>query len=347
MNALRFPLFAGVAFLLFTPSVMAQSVAATEAGILVAHGGGVELFSRDGRTVSWRSEGVASPGAIVVSDTRVAILDPFQNEIRLLDLRTGRGSTLKTGETPMAAVFLRGDLYVLERDARAIERIGADGSRTSIVVGADPAFLRASNGNLYVYERNDGVLQEIHTSPFAIGRRLQVTPAASDFETDGKNGYLVEPRTGKVRMVSLTSMQPAGSVNVGAVPVDLAVTAHGTALSARTLAVADPAARKVWLIEGSQGVSEAMARGFLRGLIGLGLSGSRSSEFPTGVDRIVASGSRWFAYDSSSRTLYRFGRRKSSVAARDVGSLAFAVTPDSVFVWNDAVRRLQRLPADD
>ncbi len=346
MKALRFLLFAGSAALLRAPSLAAQSVATTEAGIVVAHHGVIELFSRDGRAVTWRSEGVASPGAIAVSDTRVAVLDPLQNEVRLLDLRTGRGSTLKTGETPMAALFLRGDLYVLERDARAVVRIRADGSRTSISVGADPAFLRAANGTLYVYERNEGALQEINTTPFALGRRLQLTPAGSDFEADGKNGYLVEPRTGKVRMVSLASMQPAGSVDVGAVPVDLAVTARGTALSARTLAVADPAARKVWLIEGSQGVSEAMARGFLRGLIGLGLAGSRSSEFPTGVDRIVASGSRWFAYDSSSRTLYRFGRRKSSIAARNVGPLAFTVTSDSVFVWDDAVRRLQRLPAD-
>ena len=342
----RFRIIASFAAALIAPSLFAQSIATTAAGIVVAHDRVIELFARNGRDVLWRSEGLGTPGAITSSDNRVAILDPLQNEVRLLDLTTGRGTTLKTGETPLAALFLGGDLYLLERDARAVERIRPDGIRTSVAVGADPSFLRASNGKLYVYERNDGVLQEITVNPFARGRRLQLTPAASDFEADGRSGYLVEPRTGKIRMVSLDSMQPAGSVDVGAVPIDVAVAARGTALSARTLAVADPAARKVWLIEGSQGVSEAFARGFLRGLIGLGLGGSRSSEFPTGVDRIVASGSQWLAYDSSSRTLYRFSRKKSSVAARNVAPQAFAVTPEGAFLWDDAVRRLQRLPSD-
>ena len=346
LRAKRLRLVAGLAACLLAPSSFAQSIASTARGIVVAHDRTIELYARNGRDLLWRSEGVGTPGAIAVSENRIAVLDPLQNEVRILDLADGRGSTLKTGETPLAGVFLGSDLYVLERDARAVERIRPDGSRTSVAVGADPSFLRASNGNLYVYERNEGLLQEITANPFARGRRLQVSAGASDFKTDGRNGYLVEPRSGKVRMVSLDSMQPAGSVDVGAVPVDIATAARGTALSARTLAVADPAARKVWLIEGSQSVSEAVARGFLRGLIGLGLSGSRSSEFPTGVDRIVASGSHWLAYDSSSRTLYRFQRRKSSIAARNVGPRAFAVTSDAVFVWDDTVRRLQRLPTD-
>lgn len=325
----------------------AQSIASTSHGIVVAHDRSIELFARTGIGAPlWRSDGVGTAGAIAVSDRRVAVLDPLQNEVRILDLAGGRGTTLKTGETPIAALFLGNDLYVLERDARTVERIALDGSRASIGVGADPAFLRLWNGTLYVYERSAGSIQEITTHPFALGRRLPVVAAGSDFKTDGRNGYLAEPRSGKVHMIALDSMQRGGSVDVGAVPVDIAVTGRGTALTARTLAIADPAARKVWLIEGSQGVGEAFARGFLRGLIGLGLAGSRSSEFPSGVDRILATGSQWIAYDTSSRTLYRFSRRKSSVAARNVGPRAFAVNAEGVFLWNDAVRRLQRLPAD-
>ena len=328
-------------------SLHAQSVAPTSRGIVVAHDRSIELFaSTGGGAPLWRSDGVGTAGAIAVSDRRVAVLDPLQNEVRILDLTSGRGTTVKTGETPIAALFLGNDLYVLERDARTVERIGLDGSRASIGVGADPAFLRVWNGTLFVYERSEGAIQEITTHPFARGRRLPLVAGGSDFKTDGRNGYLAEPRSGKVHMISLDSMQRSGSVDVGAVPVDIAVTARGTALTARTLAIADPAARKVWLIEGSQGFGEAFARGFLRGLIGLGLSGSRSSEFPTGVDRILATGSQWVAYDTSSRTLYRFSRRKSSVAARNVGPRAFAVTAEGLFLWDDAVRRLQRLHAD-
>lgn len=332
---------------LLVPSLRAQSVAATSRGIVVAHNGSVELFPRNGGgTPLWRSDGLRTAGAIAVSERQIAVLDPLQNEVRLIELTSGRGTTLKTGETPVAALFLGSDLYLLERDARRVERIGLDGSRSSILVGADPAFLRSWNATLYVYERNEGAIQEITTQPFARGRRLQIVPAASDFKSDGRNGYLAEPRSGKVHMVDLQSMQRSGSVDVGAVPVEIAVTARGTALAARTLAVADPAARKVWLIEGSQSMGEAVARGFLRGLIGLGLSGGGSSEFPSGVDRIMASGAQWLAYDSSSRTLYRFRRRKSSIAARNVGLHAFAVTQEGIFLWDDAVRRLQRLPAD-
>ena len=346
MIAIRLRRTTALAIALFAPSLFGQSVASTERGIVVAHDRTVELYARNGRDLLWRGEGVGTPGAIAASDSRIAVLDPLQNEVRILDLADGRGSTLKTGETPLACTFMGNDLYVLERDARAVERIRSDGSRTSISLGADPSFLRAANGKLYVYERNEGLLQEINTKPFAAGRRLQLSAGGSDFKADGKNGYLIEPRSGKVRMISLETMQVTGSVDVGAVPIEIAAATHGTALSARTLAVADPAARKVWLIEGSQSVGEAVARGFLRGLIGLGLSGGGSSEFPTGVDRIVASGPQWLAYDSSSRTLYRFRRRKSSVLAKNVAPRGFTVTSDGVYLWDDAVRRLQRLPTD-
>ena len=89
------------------------------------------------------------------------------------------------------------------------------------------------------------------------------------------------------------------------------------------------------------------ARGFLRGLLGLGLFGSRNSEFPTGVDRVFVSGSHWYAYDTSSGTLYRVTKSKSSVVFKGVAPQEFSVAPSGVYVWDDAVRRLQRINADE
>jgi hypothetical protein len=81
-------------------------------------------------------------------------------------------------------------------------------------------------------------------------------------------------------------------------------------------------------------MTEAVARGALRGLLGLGLFGSGASQFPTGVDRVAIRGKVWVAYDSSSGTLYRFTSRTSSVVARNVPPRGFALTADGIAWWN-------------
>ena len=329
-----------VLLMLATTAAIAQPIAATNRGIVVAHDGVIELFDRTGRNLIWKTDGVPTPQTIAASNERIAVLDPLANEARIVDLATGRGTTVQTGETPIAGVFIGPTLYLLERDARALERIGADGTRASISTGADPAFLHEWSGRLYVYARGDGVVQEIITSPFAIRRSARVTPFASDFQIDSKNAYVVDPHGAKIGIINLASMQSAGSIDVGAVPVSFAFASTGTSLTARTLAVADPSAKKVWLIEGAQSVTQAFTRGFLRGLIGLGLFGSGASQFPTGVDRVFVRGARWYAFDSSSGTLYRFTKSSSSVVARNIR--AFTVAPEAVFYWDDAVRRLHQ-----
>jgi hypothetical protein len=317
----------------------AQPVAATTRGIVVAHDNTIELFDRNGRNSIWKIDGLPTPQTIATSNERIAVLDPLANEARIVELATGRATAVHTGETPIAAVFIGTTLYLLERDARALERIGADGTRASVSTRADPAFLREANGRLYVYARGEGLVQEITTNPFAVRRSVRVTPFASDFEIDSKNAYVVDPQTAKIGLVNLETMQTAGSIDVGAVPISFAFASTGTSINARTLAVADPSAKKVWLIEGAQSLTQAFTRGFLRGLIGLGLFSSGASQFPTGVDRVFVRGARWYAFDSSSGTLYRFDKSSSSVIAKNVRN--FTITTEGVFVWNDAVRRLQ------
>jgi len=319
----------------------AQAIATTAHGLVVAHHNVVQLFNANGSDVVWTTDGVATPASIVAGDDRVAVLDALSSEVRVVELGSGRGTTIKCGETPIGGVFLGRALYLLERDARALERIGGDGARGSIEIAADPAFLRQAGGRLYVYARAAGVLQEITTAPFAVARSVAVAPFASDFQIDRNNACFVYPREAKIRVVALASMKPAGEVAAGAVPVALAFTAS------HALAVADPSAKRVWMIEGAQSAGQAFARGFLRALLGLGIRPNRDSDFPTGVDRVLVRGNVLFAYDTSSETLYRVAKAKSSIVAKDVRPQSFTVTSEDVFVWDDAVRRLQRYPMDE
>jgi hypothetical protein len=301
----------------------------TSRGIVVARSGSVEL---DGR---WRVEGVRNPTEIIASDRQVVVLDALANEALMVDLASGRPTRHRTAETPIAAAFLGADVYVLARDARVLQRIGG----RSIPLGADPSFLRAAHGKLYVYSRVSGALEEFTER---MTRRIEVAPFASDLETDGQTAYLVYPREGRILTVDLQSMKPAGPIALGAVPVDLALAGGGTALTARVLVVADPSAKRIWLTEGRQSATGAVARGFLRGFLGLGLFANRSAEFPTDIDRVLVRGSRRLAYDSSSGTLYRVTRQKSSVVAKNIAPGAFALTADGIVWWQDG--RLQRAP---
>lgn len=298
---------------LVTTPALAQVVASTPRGPFVA---------QPGREVT-------HPTEIVAGNDRVAILDALHNEVAIVDLATGKSTRMRTAETPIAGAFVGRELYVLARDARVLERIGG----AKIALSPDPAFLRKANGKLYVYSRTTGVIEEIVGD--RLTRRVTVAPFASDFEIGGRTGYLVYPREARIRTVDLSAMKTTGAVTVGAVPVDLAFAGGGTAITARILAVADPSAKRVWLTEGTQSTAEAIARGFLRGFLGLGLFGKRSSQFPTGVDRVIVRDKVWVAYDSSSGTLYRFTRSKSSVIAQGVGPRAFAVTSEGVVYWKD------------
>ena len=299
----------------------AQVMTSTAAGVVVAHDGRIELAGR------WSVDGVDHPSAIAASATRVVVIDALANEAVIVTLAGGEATRIPTAETPIAATFAGEELYVLARDARILQH-----GSVRIELARDPAFLRAANGKVYVYARTAGVIEEVEHD--RVARRLDVPPFASDFEIAGETAYLAYPRDGRIRTFDLAAMKPAGEISVGAVPVDVAFAGGGTALTARILAVADPSSKRVWLEESSQSMTKAVARGVLRGFLGLGLFGSRSSQFPTGVDRVETRGKTWIAYDTSTGTLYLFTRKKSSVLARGIAPGAFALTADGVAWWN-------------
>ena len=327
-----------------------------------AEGGGAPLSvvvasTPRGAFVAQPGKEVAHPTEIVVGTDRVAVLDALNNQAAIVELGTNRVTRFPTAETPIAGAFIGRNLYVLARDAHVLQKFGppasspADQAASRRRDGGAPAgetpalrvsgdLLRESNGTLYVYSRVTGTLEEIVND--RVTRRATIAPFASDFEISGRTAYLLFPREARLRTVDLRTMKATGVVAVGAVPVDMAFAGGGSAITARILAVADPSAKRVWLTEGTQSTAQAVARGFLRGFLGLGLFGSRSSQFPTGVDRVVIRGKQWIAYDSSSGTLYRFTRSKNSVIAKGIAPKAFAVTTDGVAYWKDGKLVAQR-----
>jgi DNA-binding beta-propeller fold protein YncE len=325
-----------VIFILFLASTThAQVVATAGRNIVVAHDRRVEMFDA-GANRLWSVEGVAQPSHIATGADRVAVIDSLANDVLVLDIATGRGQRMRTGETPVGALFIDRDLFVLDRDASRVERIGGD----SIAVANDPAFMRASKGMLYVYSRLEGIVQEIDPSKMRVTRTITVAPFASDLELDATTGYLTDPAEGKLRTFSLATMRRGNDVSAGAVPVDLAVTSRANAISASRLAIADPSAKRVWIVEGPQSVAKAVSRGFIRGLLGLGLFAPKNSDFPSGVDRVASRGSMTVAYDSTTQTLYRLQGSKGSVIARDIAPDAFALTEGGVALWQNNGLRL-------
>jgi hypothetical protein len=312
--------------------------------ILVAHDSRIEAF--DGRLKRlWSIDGLPHPGSIVVSSDggMAAVIDPLSDRAILFAVSSGQSTALATGPTPVAGIFIGRDLYLLERDAAQVERIGADGARNRIDLAPDPAFVRRSDRFLYVYSRTGGKLQEIDSSSDRIVRLVDAGIAASDLEIDGAYAYLVYPKRGKIELIDLHTMRPAGGIDVGTVPTDMALTSAGTPITAARFAVADPAAKTAWQIEGVESTTRAVARGFLRGLIGLGLHSAHHDEYPTGIDRLAAVGTTLLAYDSSSRTLYALVKKRPAMIATGLGPASFAITGAGVVTWeNGGLHRIAR-----
>jgi hypothetical protein len=323
--------------------------------ILVARGDQRTIEARDDRfgMVVWSTGGVAAPRVHAVSEDGdwAAIADPVANEVAIVSTRARNTQQFRVPETPVALTFLGTDLFVLSRDGEALTRIGmrASGAQPagvraameSIPMRPDSTFLTRAGDRLYVYSRLEGAIDEIDPTGMMRTRSLRVPPHAGDMESDGRRGYLVYPRSGKMTTVSLAEMRNLGEVEVGAVPVDIALESDPNLISAGVVSVADPSSKRIWRVERSQSTAEAFGRGFLRGLLGLGLYTPRSTEFPTGIDRLWNAEGRRLAYDSSSGTLYRIAGGRSRILARVSSPWAFAAVGPRLAVWDEPRQTLE------
>jgi len=314
--------------------LFAQSVASTPRGVLVAHDNVIELQGK------WKTEGVSAPGAIAVSATRAAVLDPIHDRVAIVELTDGRTTFANTGATPIAAAFAGNDLLVVDRDANAIEKIGEG----KIPLGRDPELLAVNGDRAYVYSRVDGAFQEIGIEPFELLRTIQLDRFASAMQCDAHSAYLAFPAGAHIKIVDLETMElTKDDVTIGQLPMDVAISGGPTALTASRLAVADPVAKRVWLVEGRQSTKQAFARGFLRGMLGLHPFSQTEKQFPAGIDHVLSLGAQWIAFDSSTGTLYEVTKRETIVLARGLAPHAFALTPEGVVWWQNGTLVAQKV----
>lgn len=334
----------GVAgLLLLTAFSAAGEVVVRAAGDLVAVARGDRKTISVYRSADARSEGMPRlyevsgpphPRFMTVSRSgRGAVLDPQANQVVMFV--EGRSRTFEVGETPLTALFLDETLFVVCRDSRTLERIDVDGGRRSIPTAADISAMAETSGRLFLYSRVEGTVQEFSPKSMTLLRQGRIAPFASDLILDSKRGYLALPQSGQVVIFSLTDLRKEETIAVGAVPVDLELEGGRNAVSAGRIAVANPSSKRIWRAEGGQSESEAFARGFVRGLTGLGLYKPRSQAFPTGVDRVRSSSRYTVAYDSSSRRLYQVAGKESRLIASNVGSEAFDISGSRVWFWDE------------
>jgi hypothetical protein len=306
---------------------------------LVARGETREITAYEGDTAVWHVDGVANPSAIVTGARRAVVLDALANRAVVVNLQAHHATSSATPESPVAAAVVNDQPFILCRDDAVLIRLADDGSVRRVSVDPGSSNLLLSAGRLLIYSRINGSILEVDPASLTVVRRGTVAPFASDIEADDRNAYLTYPSTAEVIAFDLATFRSREPMKVGAVPTDLALIGGSTILSAGTVAVADPSSKRIWRAERMQSLGAATGRGFLRGLIGLGLYRPSSSQFPTGVDRVWSAGKNLSAFDSATSTLYKVGSHEvKKLGAFDVTSFAFA--DDGVVVWNDKSARL-------
>lgn len=354
LAAVRFPLSAqspAAARQIVEGSPASRSALAyhAESGlVVVARGraGTIDLVDLNlGTTRSIPSDLEHPSGIVIAPDGQEAfVIDAMENRGATVSIRQGTIRPVALGETPVDAIYYGDEVFVLCRDSAEIRRIRRNGTWESLPVSRGSSRLRVSRELLYAYDPQEGSIQEISPGQLSVLRSGSTERFASDFEVDGTSGYLVFPRSGRLIVFSLSDLRETGRLNVGAVPIDLALETDRTRLTAGSVAVADPSSKKIWRTERSQSFSEAFARGFARGLLGLGLFAPKSTEFPRGVDRIRVGGGSQAALDSSSGNLYATRGGRSTLVARGMTGVSFDLgsNGDLILATASGVRRIAR-----
>jgi hypothetical protein len=325
----------------------AQVIRSIGAGaILVAHEEEISRYERDG-LLSWSSAGPRHPREIALSDDRrfAAVADPIERTLWIVALADGAAKRVAASISPRELLFDGEELLLLSRETSAVLRLNRNGEVLATAqVGLEPSFLRITRGKLHVYSRIEGRLSELDPRTLTLLRSIELAPFAASMQAGGNDLWLAYPRAGRVVVVDLETFRPSAEMSVGAVPLDVAAGPEASVISAGEMMIADPSSKRIWRQERRQSVAAATGRGFLRGLIGLGLHMPRASEFPTGVDRLRMVAGRTYAYDTSTGTLYRAEKKGAVRLLEKIAWSAFDIDESgNVAFWSDQFKRPQWL----
>jgi hypothetical protein len=279
---------------------------------------------------------------------QIAVTDRLKREVVFLDHRGKAIGRRIVEQFPVAALALNDGLLYTTRAGSLIFLEPSGASRTVAELGPEAAFLRRRGEAVVAYSRTSGKAVIVDSVTLRALRTLSLAPYGSDLEIDGRYGYVTYPRRGKLAVFPLAGQKSgsAGSFELesGAVPVDAVLSGTAGVTTAGEVIIADPSSKRIWRSERQQSLSEAVARGFVRGLLGLGIQGASATEFPTGIDRVALAGTQLYAFDSSAATLYRLERKRSSKVLTGIAFTAIAFLPDGHIVyWDDTTRQLRRL----
>ncbi len=328
-------------FLLMTvlpPAAMAATLLAApghERTLVRATSGEIAALDPGSLRALWTAGGVRTPRILAVSsDGRwAAAIDPIANQLAIADLSKATSRVIPLPETPVAATFDDGALFVLSRDAARLSRIDpADASIRSVDAPPASSHLVVTAQGAFAYAALTGETARFDRATLRLLARRMLPRFGADLEAEGASGYLVEPRTGRLTVFSLETLATLEERSAGAVPVDAAIEAAASATRGAKIAIADPSSKRVWRDEGAQSTAAAVGRGFLRGLLSLGLYNPGSTGFPAGVDRLARVGERLFAFDTSTGTLWTVRGERATEVARGIAWGAFAPVGNAVFV---------------
>jgi hypothetical protein len=310
---------------------------------LLSRGSVTQIIAPSG-IVEWSVEGLEDPSSAVVSEdgSRVAVVDSVNGFAQLLTPALRTSSKHEVGGSPVAALFLGDDLYVLCRDSREIVRLSSDGTTGAAAVPPDSTFMARAGDSIFVYSRVNGRLTEFRTPSLSEVRTVPVAPFASDLEIAGETAYVVVPRQAEVVAYSIEDLSERERYRVGAVPMDLIVQPQRAVQGPGVMVVADPSSQAVWRAEQSQSVAAAFTRGFLKGLTGLGLASPKSATFPTGVDRVWMDDAHTVAYDTAAGAIYDVTGPPLKIA-EGVPAGGVSVGGGEVVFWDPGPARIRRV----
>ena len=326
--------------------------AASAVPIVVADGesGAVAVADRGQLSVHDAASGVLrfrvpielSPTSGVAGHGEILLLDAIANRGLILDLASRRSRRFDTAETPVDAVAFGNGFLILARDSSSLTLEHLNANSRTVQVAPQSTLLETSRGNAFTYSPSSGEINSFDSDLRALARG-KAQRGASDLEVAGNYLYLVFPKRGRIDAHDRRTLLMREHFSGGAVPLDLLASGDPNVLGAGTLTIADPSSKRIWREEGSQSEIEAFSRGVLRGMLGLGLYNAKSTEIPTGVDRLFRSARVVWAYDTTTRTLYRTTTKKITKAAANIDHRAIA--PDGrggVWIVSDG-ERLRRV----
>jgi hypothetical protein len=320
--------------------------------VVVERLGDRTLLARDSVTqiiapsgvVEWSAEGLEEPSFSVLSEdgSQIALIDSVNGVVNLLKPARRTSSKHVLGGSPVAALFLGDDLYVLCRDSRKIVRVSSGGMTNAASVPHDSTFIAAGGESIFVYSRVGGIMSEFRASSLTEVRQAAVAPFGSDLEIAGETAYVVVPQQAVVIAYSLVDLSERERYRVGAVPMDLVIQEQRAVQGPGVMVVADPSSQAVWRAERSQSVAAAFTRGFLKGLTGLGLGSPKSATFPTGVDRVWMDDAHTVAYDSAAGAIYDVTGPPRRIAG-NVPAGGISVGGGEVVFWDPEAAKVRRV----